>query len=167
MNTLIYLNYSTQELFDMNSMISYLLATDKCKTRNELLGILEKLSNIVTDNEKKAKIRRLIVYVYKDFIQDDIRDELLKKFEEEDDVNMKYEWDYVREDIARIRAKDRSDGKKEGILEGIRKTANEIISKMLENGESIDKIKLYSGYSKTEIEKIRKKLNLKTNEANS
>lgn len=155
-------NYSIEELLNIDSMIAYLLATDKCKKKNELLTVLEKLSHIVTSNSRKHSIKRLIIYIYKDFFDDTIRNELLEKFEKGDDVSMKYAWDYVKEDIKRMRARDErkgiKKGRQEGLLEGIRKNAYEMISKMLKNGESIDKIKLYSGYSKEEIEKIRKEM---------
>lgn len=155
-------DYSIEELLNINTMVSYLLATDKCKSRSELLNILERLSNIVTDNDKKHNIKRLIIYIYKDFLDEDVREKLLKKFKKGDDATMKYAWDYVREDIAREREKNRregrKEGRKEGLLAGMRKNASEMISRMLENGESIDKIKLYSGYSKAEIEKIRKEI---------
>lgn len=163
-------NYSIEELLNINSMVSYLLATDKCKSRKKLLDVLEKLSNIATDNNRKNSIKRLIIYIYKDLLDDDKRETLFKKIEEGDDVTMKYAWDYVREDIARERQRNINKGikeginkgRKEGLLEGIRKNTYEIISRMLENGESIEKIKLYSGYSKEEIEKIKKELNLVT-----
>lgn len=155
-------NYSIEQLLNMDCMIAYLLAIDKCKLRSEVLDVLEKLTNIVNDSTKKYKIRRLILYIYKDFFDDRICSNLLEKFDEGDDLFMKYAWDYVREDIAREREKNRREGRqqgrKEGIVEGIQKTIYEIIRKMLENGESIDKIKLYSGYSKSKIEKIRKEL---------
>lgn len=149
-------NYSIQELLNINSMIAYLLATDKCTSTSELLDVLEKLSNIVTDTTRKHSIQRLIIYIYKDYLKYDTSKELLKKFEEGDDVSMKYAWDYVREDLERQRELNRKEGRKEGFVDATRN----FIVKMLKNGESIDKIKLYSGYSKSEIEELKKELNL-------
>ena len=152
--------YSIEELLNINSMVSYLIATDKCKSRNELLDVLEKLSNIANDSNRKNSIRRLIIYIYKDFLDDNERNNLLKKFKEGDDVTMKYAWDYVKEDIAREKARNIKEGREEGRKEGLFDALRSVIIKMLENGESIEKIKLYSGYSKEEIEKIREEMNL-------
>jgi len=140
-------NYEIETLLNAKTMISYLLATDKCKTIEELLNVLEKISEIVTDNEQKQKIQRLIIFIYKDYLKKDKQKELLEKFKERDEVSMKYAWDYVREDMARKEEKVR----KEGFVSALQK----IVTKMIEKGESIDKIKEYSGFSEKEINKIK------------
>lgn len=69
---------------------------------------------------------------------------------------MKYAWDYVKEDIVKEKARERKKAFEGGILQ----KSYDLIKRMLQNGESMDKIKLYSGFSTKEIEKIRKELNL-------
>ena len=79
---------------------------------------------------------------------------------------MKYVWNYIKEDQERIAkellAKGTLNGRREGKLEGRREGALECKSKfvknMLKNGETIEKIRLYTGATKKEIEKIRDEL---------
>ncbi len=134
----------------------------------ELLDVLYKLSDIVTDNNMKYEIRRMIFYIYTDLIEDNVRKSLLKKFEEGDEEDMKCAWDYIREDIIRQRKKAIEKGRKEGQKEGIKKgkqegivdTLRNVVINMLNNGENFDKIKLYSGLSNAEIEKIKSELTI-------
>ena len=165
-------NYSKEDLLNMDSIVAYSMSIDKCKTEEEILDVLYILCNKITNSNKKSFLKKLIIYVYKDFLEDSIKQDLIKNLSKGDDLNMKCAWDYVREDIARNRKKariiglhegrqeGRQKGRQEGRQEGIRETAQAFIQKMLENGEDIEKIKLYSGYTLSEINKIKQELNL-------
>lgn len=149
-------DYSKEELLNIDSIVAYSMAMDKCTTNDEILDVLFTLSNIIKDNIKKNFLKRLIIHVYNDLPSDSVREELLKKLNEEEDLDMKYVWDYIREDYLRQEKK----GIDKGMKEGIKETTVSFIKKMLENGESVEKIKLYSGYSLVEIDKIKQKLKL-------
>ena len=155
-------------MIKMNSIVAYILATDKCTSNQQLYNVLNKLSTIVHENKRKNNFKRLIKYIFIDFLDEDMCKDLLKKFEEGDDISMKYAWDYVREDIAKEkqeairkgRKQGIKEGRKEGIKEGKSESFRTFIIKMLKNGESIDKIKLYSGSSIKEIKEIQNELNI-------
>lgn len=149
-------DYSIDNLLQMNSYIAYIMAIDKCKSVNQLFDIINRLSSILDTSKRKEHLKRVIQYVLSVRFDETTTDKLLNKFNERNDVNMKYVWDYIREDEKRIAKKlliqGNTQGKREGKLE--------IIKNMLKNGETIEKIKLYSGISKKEIEKIRDEMKL-------
>ena len=66
------------------------------------------------------------------------------------------------EDILRNREKERilgrSEGERSGIIKGKRESEKYMIRKMLENGENIEKIQLYSNCSIKLINKIKNEL---------
>ena len=165
-------DYSKETLRNKDSIISYILAIYKCKSKKELYDVLDVLSTTVTDISRRASFRKLITYAFSNLLDTDVCNELLYKFKERSDENMKCVWDYVKEDIAKekreaIRA-GKLQGRKEGIAEGREEGRKEglkesrliFVKEMLKNGEDIDKIRLYSKVSLQEIKKIQKELHL-------
>ena len=114
----------------------------KSNTTLNTLSLLD-----ISDSQKKI-LQKYIFFVFGKSFSKKIRDELIKKFNKGVDENMKCAWQYLIEDIRRDRAEGKAEGQKE------------IIKRMLQNGESIDKIKLYCGYSLKEIRAIQKELNM-------
>ena len=149
-------NYTIDELLQMNSYIAYIMAIDKCKSVDELFNIINRLSSILNTSKRKEHIKRIIQYVLSVRFDENTTAILLNKFNERTDVNMKYVWDYIREDEARILKQENKKGNRTGKLEA----KIEFVKNMLKNGETIEKIKLYSGISKKEIEKIRNEMKL-------
>ena len=127
------------------------MAIDKCKFTSQLLNIINKLSIILDDNRHKKYMKRIIKYILSVHFDENTTATLLNKFNERNDVTMKYFWDYIREDDQRRLKKENLKGKREGKREG----KLEFIKAMLNNGETIEKIMLYTKFSKDEIEKLR------------
>ncbi len=154
--------YSTDELLKMKSYVSYVMAIDKCTSTEKLLNIINKLSIILDNNEHKKYTKRIIKYILNAQFDKDTTEMLLNKFNERNDVTMKYVWDYIKEDQERIAkellAKGTMNGKREGKLEGELECKSKFVKNMLKNGETIEKIRLYTGATKKEIEKIRNEL---------
>ena len=157
-------NYSIPQLLKSNTTIGYMMATDKCISKDELYDVLNTLSLLDISDSQKKILQRYIFFVFGKSFSKKIRDELIKKFNKGVVENMKCAWQYLIEDIRRDRDEGRAEGLAEGKAQGIKKGQKEekikIIKKMLQNGESIDKIKLYCGYSLKEIRAIQKELNL-------
>lgn len=157
-------DYSLNQLLNMNTMLSYALAIDKCKNEDEFLVVLKSLCNNITPDIRKDHLSMLITYGFNDFINEDMRKKLLKKLKEGSVNDMKLGIEYVWEDIRRKeqeaiaagRQEGLEEGQKNGFLNGVRN----FIKAMLENGESVEKAKKYSGLSSKEFDKILKELNL-------
>lgn len=145
-------DYTTKELLKFNSYIAYAMCIDKCKNVEELYNVLNNLSKILTSKKRKYTMQRLIYYILNGKFDTDTTNDLLKKFSSKGGLNMKYWWDYIREDEEKIAKELIKKSKIEGKIE--------MVKNMIKNGETIEKIKKYSGISKIEIEKIMKEMNL-------
>ncbi len=151
-------NYSIDTLLKMKSYISYAMAIDKCKSTDKLLNVINKLSVILDNNEHKKYTKRIIKYILNAHFDENTTAMLLNKFNERNDVTMKYFWDYIREDDKRRLKKENLKGKLEGKLEGQMEYKTKFVKNMLKNGETIEKIRLYTGATRKEIESIRDEL---------
>lgn len=157
--------YKKNELLSKNSMISYIMAIDKCRNNDEVFRILNQIVTKNEDIQRKKYIERLVVYIFKDCLDEKARNEIIERINKGgDDKNMKCSWEYIAEDFMKQKKKmaeqARKEGKVEGKLEGIIESMRKLIKNMLENGENIEKIKLYTGLSVKEIKKIEKELKL-------
>lgn len=150
-------NYSIKQLLASNTAIGYMLATDKCKSKEELYDVLNNLANMNIVDSQKEILQQFIYFIFGKSFSKEIKNELIEKFKKGVDKNMKCAWQYLIEDIRR----DRAEGKAEGEAEGQRSAKISFVKRMLKNGESIEKIKLYSGCNYKEIKDIQKELNSK------
>ena len=141
-------NYTSKELLDSNSTIAYIMATDKCKDEKDLYSILTKLSEIHLTNEQKETIQRFIFFIYNKYFSKDTKNQLISKFNKKEDIKMSVLLDDV------------SSNMKTTLRDGISKGISSVVKKMLNNGESTEKIILYTGYSKKQIEKIKHEIGL-------
>ena len=164
-------NYTTDELLNINSAIGYAIATDKCNSVKEFVYLLEKMAKCDISNINDTNLRMLFKYMCSNFNNDEEIQILFKKIMERNDENMElvgvarvYQDLLIQREKARKASERRGErrgkreGKREGEQFGIRKTTEYVVRKMLENGESIDKIKLYSNCSTRQINKIKKDL---------
>lgn len=159
-------DYSVNKLISFDSGIAYALATYKCKTKENLIQLFTKLSTTVMGNVRKLAMQRILFYVLDDFFEENIKNELIEKFNEKGDFNMMCGLDYVIEDIRKSMENERKKGEKygqkrgekygekKGRLEGL----FEIATNMLKGGESLDKIALYTGFSKAKLSKMKQEL---------
>lgn len=109
-------------------------------------------------------MQRILFYVLDDFFEENIKNELIKKFNERGDFNMTCGLDYVIEDIRKSMENERLKGQKRGQKQGEKKGRLEgffeIATNMLKGGESLDKIALYTGISKAKILKMKQEMGL-------
>lgn len=149
-------HYRLNQLLSFDSGIAYALAAYKCNTKKSLLNLLTTLSNVVMEDSRKLAIKRIILYVFDDFFTADVKRDLIKKFEKGDDFDMKCSLDYVIEDIQRSMEKERLKGEKKGKHQGL----FEIAKNMLQGGENLDKIMLYTGVSKAKLMKMKQEMEI-------
>ena len=159
--------FSVNSLLSMNTAISFAMAIDKCKTEEECLEYINKLIKCNISNIDKKSLKMLFKYIALNFKSYDVTNILLKKLNEGSSDTMELVgMARACEDILRNREKERilgrTEGKREGRREGeyfgIIKGKKYMIRKMLENGESIEKIKLYSNVSIRQINEVKEEL---------
>ena len=159
--------FSVNSLLSMNTAISFAMAIDKCKTEEECLEYINKLIKCNISNIDKKSLKMLFKYIALNFKSYDVTNILLKKLNEGSSDTMELVgMARACEDILRNREKERilgrTEGKREGRREGeyfgIIKGKKYMIRKMLENGESIEKIKLYSDASIRQINEVKEEL---------
>ena len=155
-------NYSIDDLIKIDSCIAFIMAIDKCKDIDTFSYVINSLANVKFPYFRKENLEHIISYIANSKFDKNIATLLLNKFNEGNDVSMKCVWDYLKEDEERIKLKFLNEGKREGKLEGKREGKLEYKSKfvknMLKNGETVEKIRLYTGATIKEIEKIRDEL---------
>ncbi len=155
--------FSVNSLLSMNTAISFAMAIDKCKTEEECLEYINKLIKCNISNIDKKSLKMLFKYIALNFKSYDVTNILLKKLNEGSSDTMELVgMARACEDILRNREKERilgrTEGRREGEYFGIIKGKKYMIRKMLENGESIEKIKLYSNVSIRQINEVKEEL---------
>lgn len=152
--------FEKKELLEKNSMVAYAMAIDKYGTNEEIFEVLNQLANLIKDETRKKYVKRLVIHIFKDCLEESARSEIIEKINKGDGVNMKCSWDYVIEDFMKQKQKIAENAKQEGKQAGFLEGMSNLIKNMLEHGESIEKIKLYSGLSVKEIKEIEKQLKI-------
>ena len=163
--------FSVDSLLNMNSAISFAMAVDKCVTEEECLEYISKLIKCDISNIDSKNLKMLFKYIALNFKNYDVTSILLKKLKEGSSDTMELVgMARACEDILRNREKERilgrtegrregrREGERSGIIKGKRESEKYVIRKMLENGENIEKIQLYSNCSIKLINKIKNEL---------
>ena len=123
---------------------------EKAKTETEIIDILNNIF-IEKMNGKEELIKRIITYIVNEKIEPENREKILKKIDKED-KNM------IAEVLKKENARQRKIGIEQGMRQGIKQTAENIIIKMLNLGMDEDIICKVTGADKEQIEKIKKKI---------
>lgn len=143
-------NFSKEELLNMHSMIAFAMAIDKCKQVPELIDTLSTVYNLCS-TEQKDYLYRMLVYLLKPIILDKLYQDLLKKFNCEEET-------YMEELIQRMR-KDLEDRQKtaetEGIIKGIDKRNVEIARKLLKRNMIVEDIADITGLTIQQINALK------------
>ena len=67
--------FEKKELLEKDSMVSYAMAIDKCNTNEEVFEVLDMLTNVIKDTTRKDYIKRLVIHIFKDCIEERERNE--------------------------------------------------------------------------------------------
>ncbi len=126
------------------------MAIDKCKNIDTFSYVINSLANVKFPYFRKENLEHIISYIANSKFDKNIATLLLNKFNEGNDVSMKCVWDYLKEDEERIKLKFLNEGKRE--------YKSKFVKNMLKNGETVEKIRLYTGTTTKEIKKIRDEL---------
>ncbi len=147
-------NFSKEELLKKHSMVAYVMAIDKCSSVLELTDTI----NIVFDlcnTRQKDYLYRIIVYILKPILPNEIYDHLLKKFNKEEDMYMEELIERMKADMKYRRKQAIREGRQQGIKEGMLQRSIETAKKMLERNMLIEDISDITGLSIEEINKLK------------
>lgn len=148
-----------RELIKEENIISKLFMIEKSNTQKEFIKNLKEILKEINKKSYTEEEKRLSEITIKAMIKSKFN----KKEAEEILNNLKFERGEnmfrVEEMFKREERRFRAEGKREGKQEGKIEERIKIIKNMLREKESINKIALFSGVEKSEIEKIAKEMN--------
>lgn len=151
-------DYSEDELLEMNSIISYALALEKCKNDKELPTLLKKIIKRPKSEEQRKQMKRILNYFLKDKIEEmnpEDRNKILKELEESEvEKAMATFAEKLERGNAKLRKQIFAEGRTEGKMEGLTETAK----MMLKENVDINFILRMTGLSKKELDKIKEKM---------
>lgn len=151
-------NYTKKELLEDKSMISKMLAIEKCNSKQELMESLEYIiDNLEYENDKR-KMKRIVQYILGQIIGKEEVQRFLKMLENKEEVIGMLAENLMKEKMEIIR-RAKIDGKKEGLKEGREEAKAEmlciLIKNMLKANETEEKILNYLEISKQQFEEIK------------
>lgn len=147
-------DFSKEELLKKRSMVAYVMAIDKCTNILELIDII----NIIFDlcnTRQKDYLYRIIAYILKPVLPKEIYDNLLKKFNKEEDMYMEELIERMKADLEYRRITAENQGVIKGILEGREKGRIDIAKRMLERNMLVEDISDITGLSIEEINELK------------
>lgn len=138
--------YSVKDLLDRKTMFANAMILEKCVKKEDVINNLGKILRNTPKGKARENLKRIVMYLYED-MTDERKNEILKLIEEsEGEENMLA--------AKRIIMEDRKNCIAQGILKGISQT----IERMVKMNLADDIIEQATGAKKSEIEKIRKKV---------
>lgn len=155
-------DFSKEELLQKNSMIAYAMAIDKCKCITELIDTINLVYNS-TSKKQRDYLYRMIKYILKPILPNEVYTDLLKKFNKKEEYYMEELIERMKKDLEYRRAKAISEGRAQGIAQGITEgkatgkleASIENAKKMLARNMTIEDISDITGLSIKEIKKIK------------
>lgn len=147
-------DFSKEELLNMHSMVAYAMAIDKCTNISELIDTIYLVSDVCS-NEQKKYLYRMIVYLLKPIIPKEIYEDLLKKFNYEEEIYMEELIERMKKDLEYRRITAENQGVMKGIITGIDKRNIEIAKILLIRNMSLEDISDITGLSIQEIKKLK------------
>ncbi len=139
-------DFSKEELLNMHSMIAFAMAIDKCEQVPELIDTIYDVYHVCS-NEQKEYLRRMLTYLLKPIIPKNLYENLLKKFNNEEETYMEELIERMKRDLE-LR---KQAATKEGRQEGLTKTA----INMLKRNMPLEDIADITGLSIEEIKKLK------------
>ena len=166
--------YEEQELLDRNTMLANVMILEKCKNNEDAINCLKVIINNLKDDVQKDKLKRIVLYLYKDIEENDI-EQIFKMVEEsESEETMSTIRERISEEFRNERKKARAQGLAEGTAEGraegraqgieqgraqgVMQGIAQTIEKMIKMNFKDEIIREATGAKKTEIDRIRKQM---------
>lgn len=143
-------DFSKEELLQKHSMIAYAMAIDKCKSLTELIDTINSVYDL-TSNEQKEYLHRMLKYILKPILPEEVYKGLLKKFDKEEETYMEELIERMKKDLEYRRKKAESQGMAKGRLE----TSIETAKKMLARNMPTEDIADITGLSIKQINKLK------------
>ena len=137
-------DYTNEELEQDQFFLSKILLLEKLKTEKEIFTMFNKTIEEEKDENNQIILKRIIAFILEEKLRPEDKKLLLKKLEKREEKDM------VLEVIRKENERQRSEGRKEGILETAKK--------MLKRNMSIKEIEEITGISKEKLEKMVAKL---------
>lgn len=142
--------YEIKELLNRNTMLANVMILEKCKNNKDAINCLKNIIDNLKDDEQKEKLKRIIIYLYKE-INEESLEEMIKIIEESESEEI---MSTISERIGEEFRNERKQGRAEGIIQGITQT----ISNMIKMNFKDEIIKEATGAKKSEIQRIRKQM---------
>lgn len=139
-------DFSKEELLKMHSMIAFAMAIDKCEQVPELIDTIYDVY-YVCSNEQKEYLHRMLTYLLKPIIPKKLYENLLKKFNNEEETYMEELIERMKRDLELRRIAATKEGRQEGIM----KTA----INMLKRNMPLEDISDITGLSIEELRKLK------------
>ena len=158
--------YEVKELLNINTMLANVMILEKCKNNKDAINCLKDITNNLEDNEQKEKLKRIVIYLYKE-INEKSLEEMIKIIEEsESEEIMSTISERIGEEFRNERrtaraqglAEGRAEGISQGISQGIAQGIAQTIEKMIKMNFKDETIKEATGAKKSEIQRIRKQM---------
>ena len=170
--------YGVKELLSKNTMLTNVMILEKCKNNEDVIECLRDIINNLKDDVQKEKLKRIVLYLYKDIKQDDI-EEMFKILEEsESEVTMSTIRERISEEFRMEKKKARElglaegraegmvegrekgleEGRAEGLTQGIIQGVAQTIANMIKMNLKDEVIKQATGAKEIEIQRIRKQM---------
>lgn len=145
-------DYTSEELLKNESLLSSIMVIEKCRRPKELEEQMEKIIKIIKNPKEKEKMSEIIQYIVSKKIGKEKANKLIQKLNRNEEVDGMSPLQKMFLDIER---KAKRKGESEGETRGKQKAMQEAIRKMLEYGETEEKIMKYTGASKKQIEEMK------------
>ncbi len=141
-------DYTSKELLKNESLLSSIMVIEKCRKPKELEEQMEKIIKIIKHPKEKEKMSEIIQYIVSKKIGKEKANKLIQKLNRNEEVDGMSPLQKMFLDIER-------KAKRKGESEGEEREKQRAIRKMLEYGETEEKIMKYTGASKKQIEEMK------------
>lgn len=142
--------YEIDELLEQKSMLANAMILEKSKNFEEVSNNLTMILKNNIGNDNYDNLKRIVMYLYGDIIEEDKKKIINIMEEREGEENMLTAKRIIDAEFKKQRT--------EGIAEGISKSVKKIVKKMIKLNFEDSTIKQVTGTKKTDIEKIRKEM---------
>lgn len=140
-------DYSFEELFAKNTLLSSIMIMEKCKDKEELILQLDNIIEQMSDTKDLEAIAEMITNIIQNRIGKEETRKMLEKIERKGEIGMSP----LTKMLLDLKYENRKEGEKEGIIQGIKSTAKN----MLKSKEPDEKIMKYTGITKQELEELK------------
>lgn len=151
-------DYTFEELLDKKSLLGSILIMEKCKKQEELEMYANKIIDTIVDDERQNIQSEIIYMTMLPYVKKEKLDEILEKIKEKEEISMSPLTKMMLDLEIESERRGEKRGEKRGVEKGKIEKIREIVKNMQQLGETEDKILMYIGISKEELDEIREVL---------